>query len=404
MRQTMGPSMLAEPTPDPRLASLLNEFPADLFSPSLYRSHELVDSYALAWAVELVAGLDLAATLAAGGTAEEIRTARGLVPAFAAPLVWVLDRLAAEGLLLRTGAADESPRYQLTAPLPTLDRAALRAAALAEDAANTRTLDLLDAAAAAYPRVAHGEASGDEAMLGPARIELWLRYFDNANAVYAVGNRVAAIVAAHQLARVPGNSRRVLEVGAGAGSGTAALLAALTDRGNLGRLGHYQVTEPGQFFRRRAERSLRAQYPTAPLAFSGLDIDGDWSAQGVAGESYDLVFGVNVFHVARNLLHALRAAWSTLAPGGWLVAGECLRPFSDSPTAAELAFRLLSGYHAVELDPELRPIPGFLSPEQWQRALSAAGFVEVAVRPDVREIREIYPRFSVGAIVGRRPL
>jgi len=53
----------------------------------------------------------------------------------------------------------------------------------------------------------------------------------------------------------------VLEVGAGLGSATEALLDALDERGTLGTLSAYLVTDPVALFRRRTERTLRAVRP-----------------------------------------------------------------------------------------------------------------------------------------------
>jgi len=229
-------------------------------------------------------------------------------------------------------------------------------------------------------------------------VALWCEYFHNDNPVYAVNNRVAAFSAANRMTAF--ERPRILEVGAGAGSATEALLGELAERDVMPA--SYLVTEPSQFFRRRGERALRAAYPRVPLTFGGLDIDRPWSEKGIAPASADLVFGVNVLHVARNLQFSLRQALLALAPGGWLVLGEAQRLRAGQPIWAEFVFQLLEGYTAVETDGELRPTHGFLQPETWLAALRHAGFTEVSIEPDVFSIRDIYPRFYTGAVCGRR--
>jgi SAM-dependent methyltransferase len=123
----------------------------------------------------------------------------------------------------------------------------------------------------------------------------------------------------------------------------------------------------------------------------------------VEPESVDLVYGVNVLHVARNLGASLAEAFDALAPGGWLVAGECLRPRPGQPLAAELPFLLFEGFRSVETDPELRPRPGFLTPELWIANLERAGFEPIQVVPDVRVLRDYYPNVTTGAVCGRKP-
>jgi SAM-dependent methyltransferase len=194
----------------------------------------------------------------------------------------------------------------------------------------------------------------------------------------------------------------VLEVGAGAGSAAEALLEELARRGRLGDLGRYDVTEPSPFFRRRAERELKAKFPGAPLAFAAADVDRPLGEQGLGGD-YDLVLGVNVLHVAKDLRAALAGLVAALAPGGWLVAGECLRLFPRQPVPADVVFQLFESFVAVETDPELRPRHGFLEPAHWRGAFAAVGLAEIAVVPDVERIRVYYPRFVSGAVVGRRP-
>src|SRR5439155_598066 len=79
-------------------------------------------------------------------------------------------------------------------------------------------------------------------------------------------------------------------------------------RGTLGALSAYLVTEPVALFRRRAERTLRAAWPGAPLAFAALDVNQPWAAQDVGPASVQLVWGVNVFHLARDLEAVLAEA------------------------------------------------------------------------------------------------
>jgi SAM-dependent methyltransferase len=389
----------APPTPEDQVLELLGELPRELFPPSFVASVAAIEGYAGAWAVELARRLGLGAPLAAGATAGELVGRLGFVPAFRPALAWVLDRLAAAGLLSAEEAAGGT-RYRLAGALPDPERESWRRQALTADPANAPALALFDAAGDACPAIARGEISGEEVLLGPAGSGLWARYFDNANPTYAINNAIAAIAAAN---RLPGARAAVLEVGAGGGSSSEALLAELERRGAGGRLASFRVTEPSPFFRRRCERSLRRAFPALPLAFGDLDVDQPWGAQGIAPGSVDLVFGVNVLHVARDLAATLGEALAALAPGGWLVAGECLRPFPGQSLSAELVFRLLGDFNDVETDPVCRPNPGFLTPEQWRRSLERAGFEAVDTVPDLVRIRQVDRRFSAGAVCGRRP-
>ena len=380
---------------DPRMLSLLAEagFGAETFNPRQHRSCELVDLYVLRLAIHLTGELGLEPLHVEPCTARDLLRTRGFAPAFQAPLVWLLEWLACSGVVRREGTGE--PLYSLVGPLPDAGLAAARAEGIASDPSYEATYEMLDEAAAVYPKVAAGEVSGERALFH--KVNLWTDYFSNTNGYYALNNRVGAVAASE---RLPRDGGRILEVGAGLGSATAALLDRLDTRAY--DLASYRVTEPVPFFRRRAERMLGSSHPDVPLRFSALDINQPWEPQDVAPSSWDLVWGVNVFHLARRLESALDEARRALAPGGWIVVGEGLRPASGLAVAAEFPFQLLDSFVGVELDPLRRPTAGFLTAEQWRGALEASGFSSVAVVPDVARLVEIHRGFYAAAVCGRR--
>jgi SAM-dependent methyltransferase len=375
---------------DPRLDAVLADadVPAGLFDARQHEGCERVEEYVLRLTIDLVGRLGMAGVLDGTRTADDVVAACGFVADFRRAAGWLLARLAAAGLAVR----DAAGRWALPGPLPPPELAAARAAALEGEPSYAPTYAMLDEAAAIYPRVARGETSGDAALF--RKVGLWVAYFANANAYYALNNRLTAHVAAR---RLPPHAR-VLEIGAGLGSATEALLEAAAPAA----FGAYRVTEPVEFFRRRAERTLTAARPDAPLVFAPLDLNAPWEAQGVAAGSQDVVWGVNVFHLAHDLDAGLAEARAALAAGGWLVVGEGVRPADDVPVGAELPFQILHGYAAVRLDPTTRPTPGFLTAERWLDALRRTGFTDVTVVPDVLRMRAIAPNFYAAAICGRR--
>jgi SAM-dependent methyltransferase len=379
-------------TPDPRVYAILREagYGADLFNPRQHECCELVDEYVRGLAITLLDRLDLVAPLARASTALELRAARRFVPAFDGPLAWLLAWLASGGVLARDGE-----RYRLARPLPVVDLASLRAHGLALDPSYAPAYALLDEAAAIYPRVATGETTGERALF--QKVVLWFGYFSNEHAYYALNNRVVAPAAA---ARLPAPGA-ILEVGAGLGSATEAFLDALPAE-RRGQIAAYRFTEPVAFFSRRAARFLTARHPDVRFTFSALDIDRPWGEQDIAPGSVQLVWGVNVFHLARDLCATLREAMHALAPGGALVVGEGIRPFAGQPVAAEFPFQLLERFVDVELS-AARPAPGFLTVEEWGAALADAGFAAIEVVPDVVRLRALYPGFFAAAVCGRRP-
>ncbi|MDX1632941.1 MAG: methyltransferase [Thermoanaerobaculia bacterium] len=382
---------------DPRLRELLEDYPEDLFTDEFYRSWELVDRYGRNWALRLARELRLDEILEVPRTLDQIREEGGFVPAFDRALGWILAMLIEADHVRR----EPGERFVWRTQGPPVDRLEdLRRETLATDPANEAALDLLDAAGEAYPRVARGEVSGQSALFGLGKTGLWLRYFHNDNPIYSVNNRLAAEAAA---GRLPEGPFRILEVGGGGASGTRALLEALDRDDRLRDLERYRFTEPSPFFRRRAERELRSDSPELPFEFGSVDIDEEFADQGVEPSSFHLVYAVNVLHVATDLDFSLSEIATSLRPGGWLIAAESIRPFSDRPTSTEMIFLILEDFCEVELDPERRPNPGFLTAESWRRLFDDAGFQRVAVEPDAEAIREVYERFCTGVVVGRVP-
>src|SRR5881392_2651869 len=383
---------------DPRLAEYLKEYPPQVFSERLYQSIELMERHSVEMAIDLARRLNLVDHLSQWRSVDDLCSRLSFQPSFKFALHWILERLV-EIECVEARIDGNTRCYHLRCTLRKPDLESLRAAALQIDPANAATLDLLDHAASLYPVVTNGEQSGDRNLLGPQGVPLWLNYFHNDNLTYSVNNWVAAAAAADRLSSRP--TLRVLEIGAGTGSATEILLILLGERGLLAQLERYVVTEPNAYFRRCNQRKLIAHYPNLPLGWSTVDLNLPWSAQGIGLEEFDLVYAVNVMHISNNLLFSLNEARSALATDGWLVIGECLRPYDDQPIYPELMFQILDTFSDVETDSEIRPNPGFLTAEQWRRAFLRGGFMHTEIAPNIERIREIYPHFFTAAICGQ---
>jgi SAM-dependent methyltransferase len=383
---------------DPRLAEYLKEYPPPVFSERLYQSIELLERYSVEMAVDLAHRLNVIDHLSQWRSVDDLCRLLSFQSSFKFALHWILERLVEiDCVEARTNGNTRFYHLRHTPQQPDLEN--LRAAGLSIDPANAATLELLDHAASLYPAVANGEQSGDHNLLGPQGVGLWLNYFQNDNLTYAVNNWVGATLAVDRLSARP--AFRVLEVGAGPSSASEILLRLFDERGLLPRIERYLVTEPNAFFRRCSQRKLAKQYPDSPIEWAALDLDLPWSTQGVNAGEFDLVYAVNVMHISKDLLFSLNEARSALADDGWLVIGECLRPYLNQPIYPELMFQILESFTNVQIDPAIRPNPGFLTAEQWRRAFTRAGFQRAEVVPDIDRIREIYPHFFTGAICGQ---
>jgi SAM-dependent methyltransferase len=378
------------------LAALIPREILPLFDDRFVRSCELIEEYVARLALAAFRSTGLARACAAAVTVDEAVVGAGLVPAIArVPAAWLAATLAARGWLETLDGA----RYRVARPLPTLDPHEIVAQQEAHDATCLPSYRIAALAAERYPAVLRGEITGEQALFDAEGVSAWLKYFSNANPLYAVSNSLGAIAAEHAL---PPGGGAVLELGGGFGSGAEALLARLDAAGRGAEVAPYRFTELAPMFLRRAERTLRARFAGRRLEFGALDINRPFAEAWVAPGSYALVYGVNVVHVARDLAATLGEIRVALAAGGTTVLAECVRPFAGRPIYVELVFNLLSAFRDAVLVPEWRPNGGFLTPEQWRAALEANGFAAVEVFPDIATIREVIPQFVVAAISARR--
>ena len=400
MRPVAAPVFNLHPR-DPRLAGWLEDYPPSLFNESLYQSIELMERYSIDLAIDLLGRLNVLEQLDRPRSAPDLCDTLSFPTRFSPTLSWLLQRLVETGCIeVEKGNAERSYRLLCSPWQPQC--AELRAIALEIDGANASTLDLLDYAASLYPLVAAGKQNGEQGLFLPQGIALWLNYFHNNNLTYAVNNWLGAVVATNYLTT---RSRiRILEIGAGASSASEILLRYLNERGLLSRLERYLITEPNAFFRRRGQRELSQRYPNLPLEWGTLDMNSPWETLGIVRGQFDLVYGVNVLHVAKDLLFSLGQARDALASDGSLIISECVRPYPNQPMYPELVFQILDSFTDVEIDPEFRPNPGFLTADQWRHAFKRAGFQHIEVKPELDAIREIYPHFFTGAICGSKHL
>jgi acyl transferase domain-containing protein/predicted O-methyltransferase YrrM len=127
-----------------------------------------------------------------------------------------------------------------------------------------------------------------------------------------------------------GNPRlRVLEIGAGTGSATAAVLESLRTPEGARLYSQYAFTDisPGLI------TAAREEFQHPGIDFSVLDITKDPEEQGFRPHAYDLVIAGNVLHATPKLGDTLRHVRKLLAPGGWLLLQELTTPGkSDWPS------------------------------------------------------------------------
>ena len=187
-----------------------------------------------------------------------------------------------------------------------------------EDAA---PIDLIERCGAALPQVLLGRLEAEEVLrLGePALAALYQR-----TPGYREGAELAARAVAAAVRDLPAGERlSVLEVGAGEGETTRALLTRLPP----GRT-DYTFTDRSRALVGEAERLL-ATWDAGQgreLTFRVLDIERDPERQGFALHRYHLVVAAHVLHATRSLDRSVENCRRLLASSGLLVVLDATRP------------------------------------------------------------------------------
>ncbi|WP_431930046.1 class I SAM-dependent methyltransferase [Nonomuraea jabiensis] len=176
-------------------------------------------------------------------------------------------------------------------------------------------------------------------------------------------NRAAAGAVA---ARAPA---RMLEIGAGVGATTDAVLAAVGEV-------DYLFTDVSAFFL-DAARERFAHRPG--LRYALLDVN---APMALDEQPFDVVLAANVLHNARHAGRTLAAIRELLSPGGTLVLIEsCVEHHLVSASMHFLmsprADALLPGFADVRQGQDRV----FLGRTEWIRQLTAAGYRDVRVEP-----------------------
>ena len=183
-------------------------------------------------------------------------------------------------------------------------------------------------------------------------------------------NGIMAAVVARLVAALPVDRRlRLVEIGAGTGGTTSALLPVLPAERT-----EYLFSDVSPLFLHRAQERFR---DFRFVTYQTLDVAEDIESQGLGRHEYDVVVAANVLHATADLGRSLEQVRALLAPHGLLLLREITR--SSSVLGFEVTFGPLLG----ELrDEQLRHGHPFLSPAGWRHTLEAGGFERVAVLPE----------------------
>ncbi|MFD7305242.1 amino acid adenylation domain-containing protein [Streptomyces pharetrae] len=187
-------------------------------------------------------------------------------------------------------------------------------------------------------------------------------YRDNLISRY---NNAAVVEIVRRAARGLPGPLRLLEIGAGVGGTSAALIPQLRDL-----TVDYRFTDVSHFFLNEAQEA----YADCPWVRFGLfDLNEDYRAQGLRPNSADVVLAANVLHNAVDADEALRRLGELVAPGGWLVFVEATGDTCRAMTSMEFNDGLTGFTDERAADGSV-----FFTRSQWLDLLERAG-AETAV-------------------------
>ncbi|KAI0139914.1 hypothetical protein F4776DRAFT_677192 [Hypoxylon sp. NC0597] len=198
-----------------------------------------------------------------------------------------------------------------------------------------------------------------------------LRAFYEENALCAgPTTRWLARILGQISARYPGIN--ILEVGAGTGATTSAVLGAIGDA-----YASYTFTDISSGFFMAAEERFGKQ--TNRMVFKTFNMEKEPAGQGYVEGEYDVVVAVNVLHVSVDMETTLANVRRLLKPGGFLVVGEL--------TSTDLLFTgmtvgtLPGWWIGAETGRTWGPL---LNLKQWDTTLKNTGYAGIdTVTPDI---------------------
>jgi SAM-dependent methyltransferase len=121
---------------------------------------------------------------------------------------------------------------------------------------------------------------------------------------------------------------KFLEVGGGTASATRPIIKALASGlqdapGSSLRCARYDFTDVSSAFFEEARQEFSSYH--SQITFGTLDIEKEFSQQGLEEEFYDVIVADNVLHATSDIGLALRNARKALKPGGKLVMTEAVK-------------------------------------------------------------------------------
>ncbi len=332
------------------------------FSREFFQGYILVNQLCLSLCLKVVAHYHVFSDSAVEETRESIARKIGLAQEADYLLTCLLRLLVEERYLVQ-----ENQGWRPVQPLNCPDMSALHQQAR-ELYPEEPMYDFIACCEQGIFEVLEGKKEGREIIFPEGDSTLWLKLHNRSLFMSPYAHLAAFLVNASRR-----DAAAILEIGAGTGAGTALIVEAE----GASAIRTYTYTDIGLVFLRQGKRRFQQSF----MDFKLYNVDLPIEEQGFASQHFDIVFGVNVLHVAHHLPATLQHIYQLLRPGGYLIIGEGSPPCAKKMWRPDLLFGFLKGWWNVQVDPISRPQVGFLLPQMWQRLFVEAGFIDVSTWP-----------------------
>lgn len=272
-----------------------------------------------------------------------------------------LGKLAAEGHLER-----DEESFTALRPLQPIDIGPLLAKALDTFRGDETFLEYVSSCGGKLAEIVIGKESPLETLFPGGTFNRAEALYEHAPLSAYFSSIARASLEGFLRARPQGNLN-VLEIGAGTGGTTSALLPILPPDRTA-----YCFTDVSDLFLIRAEQKFAA-YPF--VRYSHFDIENDDAPQAPPPGSFDLIVATNVLHATQDIRRTVSTVRSLLAAGGILILCET----TDYLAWYDITTALIEGWG--RFNDGLRGDHPLLVPGAWTSLLEGCGFDRVMSFP-----------------------
>lgn len=310
---------------------------------------------------------------------------------------WIFDRLALDGYIEIKQSVNTS-LYKFSGKInnDSIDELYKKAYEIAP--LTQSTFDLIKLVSDNYPDYLEGKKNGVDILFNEQSSSLMNDFYTN-NEFYSVNNIGGAKILNYDIDnRI---NPKILEIGGGMGGGTKQFISQRIANGKPLDNFSYVFTDIANKMLRCTKKEIQVLTNNPiDIEYKKFDFNVDIADQGYETDSFDVIWGVNAAHVAKDLKSSLKRLYSMLKKGGSLILAETVRAKGNPLVQQEYILNTLDSYWDVQLDDDIRPCYGFMHWKNWIKALELSGFTKVETIPDMNIVENKYDNCYVALIRG----